>query len=37
MQQLQQLTGAIQMNNQLNSQQPQPETAEDILASVIEP
>ena len=37
MQQLQQLTGAIQMQNQLNSQQPQPETVEDILAAVIEP
>ena len=37
MQQLQQLTGAIQMNNQINSQQPQPETVDDILASVIEP
>ena len=37
MQQLQQLTGAIQMQNQLNSQQPQPETVEDILATVLEP
>ena len=37
MQQLQQLTGAIQMNNQINSQQPQPETVDDILANVIEP
>lgn len=37
MQQLQQLTGAIQMNNQINSQQPQPETVDDILAAVIEP
>ena len=37
MQQLQQLTGAIQMSNQLNSQQPQPETVEDILATVLEP
>ena len=37
MQQLQQLTSAIQMQNQLNSQQPQPETVEDILATVLEP
>ena len=37
MQQLQQLTGAIQMQNQLNSQQPQSETVEDILATVLEP
>ena len=37
MEQLQQLTGAIQMNNQINSQQPKPETVEDILAAVIEP
>ena len=37
MEQLQQLTGAIQMQNQLNSQQPQPETVEDILATVLEP
>lgn len=37
MAELQKLTGAIQMQNQLNSQQPKVETVEDILATIIEP
>ena len=37
MAELQKLTGALQLQNQLNSQQPKPETVDDILASVINP
>lgn len=37
MQQMQQLTGAIQANGIAQSQQPKPETAQDVLASIILP
>ena len=36
-QQLAQLTQAIQANGILSAQQPEPETADDVLASIINP
>ena len=36
-QQLAQLTKAIQANGILSAQQPKPETADDVLASIINP
>ena len=37
MEELTKLTGAIQLQNQLHSQQPKAETAEDIIANIINP
>ena len=37
LQQMTQLTGAIQANAILQSKQPQPETADDVIASIIRP
>ena len=37
MQQVGALTQAVQSSNLLNSQQPQPQTADDILAAIIRP